>query len=285
MMYRIYCLLRSFARKCPPECLRVLGMILGYGTYLFNRQQRINVLANLQYILPPKTSLRARKGTARAVFTSFYTYLFEFFSIKALNHDQVGKLMSTGTVELLTRLSKDKQPCILVSAHLGNWEIAAMALDSLGFVNNLIYLPHEDKRTNDLFINNRDYRSTKLVSLGLGLKNAFKGLKKGEILTMVGDWGIGDNNGIEVRFFGRLTKFPCGPAEIAVKTRVPIIPGFAVREGPGKFSIGCAEPITWDRQTTEEEQIKSITQSFASVLEDQVRAHPEQWLIFKQIWP
>jgi lauroyl/myristoyl acyltransferase len=284
MMYWIYRLLRFLAKHCPPGCAYSLARILGYFTYLFNRQQRANVLANLKYILPPGTSLGARKEKTRAVFISFYNYLLEFFSIKTLDRDQASKFMAPKTIELFTRLSRDKQPSVIVSAHLGNWEIAAIALDSLGFVNNLIYQPLEDKRINNLFINNRDYHSTKLVALGMGLKNAFKGLKKGEILTMVGDWGVGDRTGIEVLFFGRLTRFPCGPAEIAVKTRVPIIPGFSIREGPGRFSIGCEEPISWDRQAPEEEQIKSITQSFASILEKQVRLHPEQWLIFRRIW-
>jgi Kdo2-lipid IVA lauroyltransferase/acyltransferase len=284
-MYWIYLILRFLARRCQSWCLNILGRILGYGTYLFNWQHRANVLNNLLYILPPGTSESVRKEKARSVFVSFYTYLFEFFSINNLNREQAKTLMSPKTVETFERFSRNKQPFIIVSAHLGNWEIAAFVLDSLGFVNNLIYLPHEDKRINDLFINNRDCRSTKLVTLGMGLKNAFKGLKKGEILTTVGDWGVGDSTGIEVLFFGRLTRFPCGPAEIAVKTRVPLMIGFAIREGFNRFSIGCEEPLSWDRQATEEEQIKSITQSFASTLEKQVRSHPEQWLIFKRIWP
>ena len=283
-MYWIYRLLGLLATHCPPGCIRGLSRILGYCAYLFSRQQRTNVLANLEYILPPGTSVSARKEKARAVFLNFYTYLFEFFSLKSLDREQAKTLLAPKTVELFNRFSRDKQPFIIVSAHLGNWEIAAFALDALGFVNNLIYQPHADKRINDLFINSRGYRHTKLVSLGMGLKNAFKGLKKGEILTMVGDWGLG-SAGIEVMFFGRLTRFPCGPAEIAVKTRVPIVPGFTIREGHNKFAMGCEEPLVWDKQAAEEEQIKSITQSFAAALEQQVRAHPEQWLIFKRIWP
>ncbi len=286
MMYWIYLFLRFLARHCPPGCTRGLGRILGYCAYLFSRQQRENVLANLKPILPPGISERDRVQKARAVFINFYLYLFEFFSINSIDLDQAKTLMAPNTVEMFNRFSRDRQPFIIVSAHLGNWEIAAFALDALGFVNNLIYQPHIDKRINDLFINSRSYRQTRLVSLGMGLKSAFKGLKKGEILTMAGDWGVGgDSNGIEVLFFGRLTRFPCGPAEIAVKTQVSILPSFCVREGNNKFSIGCAEPLSWDKQASEDEQIKSITQSYAAILEKQVRSHPEQWLIFTRIWP
>lgn len=284
MMYWIYRLLQILANSCPPSCNYVLAGILGYLTYLFNRTHRDNVLANLRYILPPETSLAARKEKARKVFINFYNYLFEFFSIKTLDREQANKIMAPKTVALFSELNRQKQPFIIVSAHFGNWEIAAIVLDSLGFTNNLIYQPHEDKRINDIFVSNRRYHTTKLVPLGIGLKNAFKGLKNGEILTMVGDWGVGDGTGIEVLFFGQKTHFPCGPAEIAVKTKVPVIPGFSIREGINKFFIGCDEPIVWDRQAPEEQQIKSITQSFASILEKQVRAYPEQWLIFKRIW-
>ncbi|MDD5259540.1 MAG: lysophospholipid acyltransferase family protein [bacterium] len=284
MMYWIYLLLSFLARHCPPGCLSGLSRVLGYGTYLFNRQQRTNVLANLEHILPPGTSVSARKEKARAVFINFYTYLFEFFALKSLDRDQAKTLMAPDTVDLFNRFARDKQPFIIVSAHLGNWEVAAFVMDALGCINNLIYQPHADKRINALFINNRNYRQTRLVALGMGLKNAFKGLKNGEILTMVGDWGIGDSTGIEVLFFGRLTRFPCGPAEIAVKTGVPIVPGFTIRQGKNKFAMGCTEPLVWDKQASADEQIKSITQSFAATLEKQVCSYPEQWLIFKRIW-
>ncbi len=284
MMYWVYRLLQFLAHTCPPRCNYALAGILGYLTYLFNRGHRANVLANLRYILPPETSLAARKEKARNVFVNFYKYLFEFFSIRALNQEQAKNIMAPKTVDLFSELNRQKQPFIIVSAHFGNWEIAAIVLDSLGFTNNLIYQPHENKRINDLFVNNRNYHSTKLVPLGIGLKNAFKGLKNAEILTLVGDWGLGGDTGIEVLFFGQKTLFPSGPAEIAVKTKVPIIPGFSVREGINKFHISCDEPIMWDHNAPEEQQIKIITQTFASMLERQVQQHPEQWLIFKRIW-
>lgn len=284
MMYWIYRLLQFLAHHCPPRCNYALAGILGYFTYLFNRNHQTNVLANLRYILPPETSLAARKEKARNVFVNFYKYLFEFFSIRALNQEQAKNIMAPKTVELFSELNRQKQPFIIVSAHFGNWEIAAIVLDSLGFTNNLIYQPHENKRINDLFVYNRNYHNTKLVPLGIGLKNAFKGLKNAEILTMVGDWGLGEDTGVEVLFFGQKTRFPGGPAEIAVKMKVPIIPGFSIREGINKFHISCDEPIEWDRQAPEEEQIRVITQTFAAILEKQVRLYPEQWLIFKKIW-
>lgn len=285
MMYRIYRLLQILANSCPPRCNYALAVVFGYLAFLFNHNHRANVLANLRFILPPETSLAARKEKARNVFINFYKYLFEFFSIKPLDREEVKNIMAPKMVELFFEFNRKGQPFIIVSAHLGNWEIAAIVLDSLGFTNNLIYQPHEDKRINDIFVSNRRYRTTKLVPLGIGLKNAFKGLENGEILTMAGDWGIGDDTGIEVLFFGQKTRFPCGPAKIAVITKVPIIPGFSVREGINKFFMDCDEPILWDRRAPEEEQIKSITQSFASILEKQVRSHPEQWLIFRRIWP
>ncbi|MBI5554273.1 MAG: lysophospholipid acyltransferase family protein [Elusimicrobia bacterium] len=285
MTYWLYRLLQIIANSCPLKCNYALAEILGYLNYLFKLNHRANVLANLRYILPPETSLKVRKEKVRAVFVNFNKYLFEFFSIKILDREQTKNIMAPQMAALFSELNRKKQPFIIVSAHFGNWEIAANVLDSLGFVNNLIYQPHKDKRINDFFINNRDYRNTKLVPLGMGLKNAFKSLKKGEMLTMVGDWGLGDDAGIEVLFFGQKTLFPRGPAKIAVKTKVPIFPSMSVREGPNKFYIGYEEPISWDRQAPEEEQIKSITQSFASILEKQVRSHPEQWLIFRRIWP
>ena len=149
---------------------------------------------------------------------------------------------------------------------------------------NLIIQPHQDSKLNELFINCRKCGHTKLITLGMDIRKAFKAVKNGEILVTVGDWGIGDDSGLEVLFFGQSARFPTGPAILAIKTGAPLIPGFTLRNAAGNFTVHIEQPINYNRQAPEAGQVAEITQKFAACLEKYVKQYPEQWLIFKPVW-
>ncbi len=257
---------------------------LGLLTWAINTSDRRAVNANLSVIIPGDHDAGKRKRITRQVFANFYFYLFEF--LHSQKHELVRENQNffVSGKEIFTGLFERKQPFIVVSAHLGNWEIAAEYMDQFGYPINLIIQPHTDQRINDLFINCRRCRHTKLIPLGIGLRNAFKALKKGENLTTVGDWGIGEGEGVEVRFFGQITRFPSGPAVLAVKTKTPLVPGFTIREGSGYFHTYIEPPLTADSSQNEEGQIKELTQNYAAILEKYVNLYPDQWCIFKRVW-
>jgi lauroyl/myristoyl acyltransferase len=284
MMYWIYRLLCSCANSFPAAVNHRLAGILGMGTYLFNRASRKNVRSNLEKILPAGTATREIRNRTRQVFVNFYLYLFEYFSYRDSDHEKVKQSITAEGRENFDSPARKNLPFITVSAHLGNWETGAVFMDSNYQRVNLIIQPHDNLKLNQLFISCRKCCNTKLITLGMDIRNAFKALKNGEILVMVGDWGIGDDSGLEVLFFGRKTRFPTGPAILAVKTGAPLIPGFTLRGKAGNFVIHIEQPISYNRQSPEAEQVAEITQKFASCLEKYVRQYPEQWMIFKSIW-
>jgi lauroyl/myristoyl acyltransferase len=79
--------------------------------------------------------------------------------------------------------------------------------------------------------------------------------------------------------------FPAGPARLARISSAPIIFGWAAREPHGRFLAYISAPILSDRSLSAEEDARQITARIVAEFERAVRRYPEQWYVFREMWP
>ena len=90
---------------------------------------------------------------------------------------------------------------------------------------------------------------------------------------------------MEVEFFDRPARFPAGAAALARWTGAPIVSGY-VRRLPGRrFEVVALPPIMPPRTADAGQDILVATQAIAHALESFIRAHPDQWYMFRTMWP
>lgn len=284
-MFLLLWLYSFCARLFPLKFNYFLAALLGKGIYYFDFHGRKAVLDNLRRILPAETPVKKRKVQARNIYINFQKYLFEYFALKKYSAEQLAKkLITFSNTAVIDNLLKERKSFIFASSHLGNWELAGKYAPVFGGRVNIIYRPFRDERLNTFFSRYNHNAGLTYIPLGMSLRKAFKALKQGEIVALLGDWGIGGAEGIEVRFFGEKTRFPLGPATLAVKAHVPLVPGFMMRTHNNQFEGFLEEPIYQTADTLPEQQIQEMTQRYATILEKYVRQYPDQWLIFTQVW-
>lgn len=286
-MYLLFALYSFCARFFSLKINYRLAVLLGKVIYYFDFSGRRAVLDNLSGILPKGTPVKRRKEQAQNVYINFQKYLFEYFALKKYSAEQLAEeLITFFNVAVIDNFLKEKKPFIFASAHLGNWELGGKYVPIFGRQVNIIYRPFRDERLNTFFTRYSHDNAITYIPLGISMRKAFKALKLGEIVTLVGDWGIGGGTGgVEVLFFGEGTQFPVGPATLAVKAHVPLVPCFMIRNSSNHFEGFIEEPMYPTANTSPEQQIQEMTQRFATILEKYVRQYPDQWLIFTQVWP
>jgi KDO2-lipid IV(A) lauroyltransferase len=91
-------------------------------------------------------------------------------------------------------------------------------------------------------------------------------------------------HGIEVPFFGKLTRIPTGPAWFSLKTGAPIVPSFMVREETGHFRFVLEPPIYPPAGLSRDDAIVQITKNCVAAMERVIRRYPTQWYIFQPYW-
>lgn len=246
--------------------------------FRLSKKDREAVFANLRVIFPNEKEAIIRKK-ARDVFINFAFYLVEFFRSPGMDEVYIKDHFSLIGKENLENALTIGKGAILLTAHIGNFELGGMALSMLGYPIMAIALDHKNSKINDFFKQRRVNKGMEVVSLGASVKHCFRGLRDNKFVAILGDRDF-SNSSYPLDLLGRKKNIPRGPAVLALSTGSPIVPVFVIRQGLGHFTIECLPPVGITKETSEIEIMKKCTK----IIEEQIYKKPTQWLMFREFW-
>lgn len=187
---------------------------------------------------------------------------------------------------LIEELEMHSQGFMMLSSHVGNYEIAGYSLKpKRKKFNALVYAGETatvmENRQRVLSLNNIQLIAVKEDLSHLFALNA--ALDNGDIVSMPADRIFGSQKNIECQFFGAKAKFPMGGFAMAVQKEVAVLAVFVMKESMKTYHMFIRE-IKCDRQANKREQMAQLAQSFAVQLEDIVRRYPTQWFNYFDFW-
>ena len=241
-------------------------------------KDRAAVQANLSVIVGGPVSGDA--SAVREVFRNFARYLVEFVGAHRLTRPAT---TVEGTEEVGAAL-RPYHGAIMLSAHLGNWELGAVALHRLGFRTGAVVLPHRDAHVNHFFDRQRLRCGVEPIPLGIGATaQCLQRLREGWLLGLVGDREFG-TGGVTVSFFGHSVTMPSGPALLSLRSGAPAVPVFVIREGPWRLRFHVGDAVEPPANTRDASQVVALTQRYAHIMEGVIRRYPSQWLMFQPLF-
>ena len=179
---------------------------------------------------------------------------------------------------------------LLVSAHVGNWEIAGQLLNRLEKRINIILFDAEHKQIKGYL---SDVMSERRVNF-IVIRDDYQNLEEikaafaaGEIVAMHGDRFIEGNRTVILDFMGRPAAFPVGPVNLAARFNVPVSFVFAVKERATHYHF-YATPHRYVQFTTNlklrESVLKEAVQAYVIKFEEILRKYPYQWFNYYDFW-
>jgi len=169
---------------------------------------------------------------------------------------------------------------IVLTAHLGNWELGGrLVAEAVARPIHVLVEPERDSRLEALirggpapvrFVARRHPTDV------LGLVTA---LRRGEVVAMQGDRAIGTGGDRPLPFFGAPACFPSGPFVLARATGAPILPAFCLLDPDRRYSVHLRDPIV----VGPDGEALALGR-WVAVLEEMIRAYPEQWFNFFDCW-
>lgn len=188
---------------------------------------------------------------------------------------------------------RGQQGCILLSAHLGNWELSGFWLKHLISGDHPVYLvmvrddlPHVqqfvDVRMRGPHIHVVDPRDGLSASLTIA-----RALSEGHPVCMLGDRVFGGQASATAAFAGGQARFPLGPFQTAAITGVPIFNCFLVKTGLRAYHLEIDPPWYLPYHERGPARNRAITEAVARWsrrLELEMRRHPFQWHNFFPFW-
>ncbi len=194
----------------------------------------------------------------------------------------------TGREELL-KLAREGRGLILVTAHVGCWQVAMANLGMLRTPINLVI--HREEGDVDLlyFEHGRDAAPYRIIDPAGPLGGALEMLhvlKHGEVLCIMGDRAMGsDRSTVAVDFLGGVVQFPFTPYQLASATGAPAAVIFPYKSGAGSYALQVAKvirvPVNLGRTPG---AYRPYADQFVRALEDFVEAHPYQFFNFFDVW-
>ena len=282
--YYLYRIGQFLAKILPYQVSNVLVMGLCDLHFCFSKTDRQAVENNLKIVLETD---HVPKPLVRAVFHNFGKYLLEFFTMtKRLQPGFIESNIRIKNVEYLNEVLQKGKGGIVVSAHVGNWEMGGAALPMLGFPLSVVALAHKDSRVNALFNAQREVFGAMVIQTDVAVRRVVEHLQMNRLVAILADRDFG-NRGIVMDFFGRKTMIPKGAAFFSLKTGAPIIPVFFLRTAEGHFEINIYPPIEPPHLPggkITDQTVADYIQKYLTIIEDEIRKNPSQWLLFREFW-
>ena len=175
-----------------------------------------------------------------------------------------------------------KRGVIILTSHIGNWELGGKILAGWDWPVTAVYQPYQSSALQN-FIQKRRAPGLKFLAVGEGAaKGMARVLKQQEAVALLGDRPFGEE-GLPVTLFGKKARLPKGPFVLACRHGVPVIPGFVIRERAG-FYRGIVEEPLWP-QGRSTRAVQNLMQQAVQVLQVYISRYAEQWYCFESVWP
>lgn len=172
---------------------------------------------------------------------------------------------------------------VLVTAHVGPWDLAAQLLGSSLGADVIIVMEREaNDAARELQDRHRGERGLKVLHVGGHPTDALPliaHLKKGGVAALQLDRAPPSGRVVDVPLFGEPFRVPEGPFTLASLSGAQVVPVFARRLGFFHYELAISEPISLGRRPSSEELQRAVGTAVGA-MEAFVRECPTQWFHF-----
>ncbi len=172
---------------------------------------------------------------------------------------------------------------ILVTGHLGNWELGGAYIAARGIPIDAVARHMANPLFDRYLTSTRQRIGMAVVHDEEAVRRVPRSLRGGRAVAFLFDQGAVGLASTWVPFFGRLAKTPRGPAVFALRLGTPIVFGVALRQPSGRYQLSF-EPVEVTETGDREADVDHIVAAYSQVLERWVRKAPEQYLWHHRRW-
>ncbi len=273
------------AKLAPLRLGYLIADLAAALSYRIWSQKRAAAQRNYAMVLGVSPGDQRAKRLARRAFRNFGRYVIEMFRLQALSREDLRSLVVIRNTHYLHDALARNRGVIFVSGHIGNMSAASAALTLVG---QRVVAAGERIRPDWMMrymVRERAQWGITLVPVERAGLRLLQALRRKKTVVLVADVGTKRSGGVRVRFFGRETYFPAGPARLSRLSGAPLIFGCALRDQRGGYDVIIGPPVLPSVSSDERADLESMTQKVVDQLEALIRRYPDQWYMFRDMWP
>lgn len=260
-----------------------LGRALGGLGYYLAASRREIALENIQGAIE-KGAIDWPGGAeamAREVFRNIGQWFVEIVKVLFGFGDNLVRRVRVEGLENLENAGKEgERGIIIVSAHMGNWELMVMSLtEKMGRTMHGVAKKQSNPYINEFIVKARQKYGTRIIYKEGVLRKFISIMREGGAVGMMLDQHVSANMGYRMDFLGSPAWVSRTPATIARKTGAALVPMFLHYD-----SRQSAHVLTFMPEVPLGDDLEETTAVLNSRVEDFVRLSPAQWLWIHRRW-
>jgi len=268
-------------RLAPERTARRLFDAMSDRSWRRNERRRAIVRANLEPVVGEGPRL---DETVHEAFRSYGRYWLETFRMQDLTSEELTARYGIEGRSVLEGTHAAGRGGVLATPHLGNWDAGGRWVAERWPLTVVVEVL-KPKMLFDRFVDHRRSLGMTIIPLvkgGDATGQCLAKIREGQFVALVSDRDL-SGSGVPVRMFGRETKLPPGPAVLALRAGVPLIPA-CIYMTPEGWHAWVMEPIDGDVSGETPENVALLTQRIADSYEKMIRRDPAQWHAFSRMW-
>jgi len=267
----------------PRRLCLAIGRLAGSAFFLLDGRHRRLALRNLDAAFGTERGPAERRAIARSSFRHFGAVAADVLKLFHLSTERARALIEVEGAEHLAGALAAGRGALIMTGHLGNWEVGAAAMSRFGKLNVIARRLDNSALEKELFGLRRRLGAT-VIYKKEAARRVLEALRDGEIVAILIDQNVLRREGVFVDFFGRTASTTPGLAAFHLRTGAPVLPVFCRPTAAAGYRIEIHPPLDLPSAGPPEANVLKITQIFTKIIETEVRRTPEFWLWFHDRW-
>ncbi|MHB8753660.1 MAG: lysophospholipid acyltransferase family protein [Candidatus Acidiferrales bacterium] len=241
-------------------------------------------MVNLRLAFPDWTDAQRRR-TLRRMALYLGWMAAEFAHFPDLSRENIERFVLLDGFENFDAARQRAKGVIFLTGHMSAWELAPFAQAVYGNPLSFLARAVDNTRVDALVSHYRCLSGNQPIEKNSAARTMLRVLHEGGTVGILADQNTSLDEGIFVDFFGIPAATTTGLARIARRTDAAVVPGFLFwDESMRKYRLRFEAAVLLQRTEDEDADIRVNTKRFTNVIEDYIRAHPDQWLWVHKRW-
>jgi len=258
-------------------------LIAAAAYYLHGRLRRVGY-RNLTLAMP-ELGQSERRAIVWGVFMNLGRLLGEFSQFPKITRKNISKLVEYDGLENYTRASERGRGVLMLTGHVGAWELCAFAQGVYGHPLSFLVRPLDNPLLDKMVSDYRELSGNRTIDKNKSVKPVLETLRRGRDVGLLIDANTLFDQGVFCDFFGRPACSTTGLAVFALRAEAAVVPGFLIwDERLKKHRLQFEPEIPLVRTGDFKEEVLLNTARFTKVIEEYARRYPDQWLWIHKRW-
>ena len=272
----------AFVRLLPMRAVLTLGSMVGRAFYLSDRPHRELAIRNLRAAFPGRTENECR-AVSREMFSHFGRLLVVLLKFSTMRPADMLACVEFEGEERMAHAHAQGRGVLLFTGHFGFWEINALVHALAIKPMAVLARPLDNPLLHGLLESVRRSTGNSVIYRRGAIRRVLRALEANQAVAFLIDQHMQPSDAVNVEFFNRTAATTSALAALALRTKAPVVPVFALPLPGGRFRMVYEHPVD-PPSDGDENAVREFTQRCTDVLEMYVRRYPELWLWMHRRW-